>query len=35
MLTVNRQESYRLFLIEDNPAEVRLIQEAIKEAELS
>ena len=35
MLAVNRQESYRLFLIEDNPAEVRLIQEAIKEAELS
>jgi two-component system, chemotaxis family, response regulator Rcp1 len=35
MLTVQRHEPYRLFLIEDNPAEVRLIQEAIKEAELS
>lgn len=35
MLTVHRTEPYRLFLIEDNPAEVRLIQEAIKEAELS
>lgn len=34
MLTVNRPESYRIFLVEDNPAEVRLIQEAMKEAEL-
>jgi CheY-like chemotaxis protein len=34
MLTVHRNEPYRLFLIEDNPAEVRLIQEAIKDAEL-
>src|ERR1019366_6850758 len=34
MLSVLRTEPYRLFLIEDNPAEVRLIQEAIKEAEL-
>jgi len=32
MLTVNRTLPYRLLLIEDNPAEVRLIQEAIKEA---
>jgi two-component system, chemotaxis family, response regulator Rcp1 len=35
MLTVQRTAPYNLFLIEDNPAEVRLIQEAIKEAELS
>jgi len=35
MLTVQRTEPYNLFLIEDNPAEVRLIQEAIKEAELT
>jgi two-component system, chemotaxis family, response regulator Rcp1 len=35
MLTVQRNEPYRLFLVEDNPAEVRLIQEAIKEANLS
>ena len=35
MLTVQRNEPYRLFLVEDNPAEVRLIQEAIKEASLS
>ena len=34
MLSVLRTEPYRLFLIEDNPAEVRLIQEAIKEADL-
>ncbi len=34
MLTVHRTGPYRLFLIEDNPAEVRLIQEAIKEAGL-
>ena len=34
MLTVHRTEPYRLFLIEDNPAEVRLMQEAIKEAGL-
>ncbi len=34
MLTVHRSETYRLFLIEDNPAEVRLMQEAIKEAGL-
>lgn len=33
-MTVHRSEPYRLFLIEDNPAEVRLIQEAIKEAGL-
>lgn len=35
MLTVNRNYPYRLFLVEDNPAEVRLMQEAIKEAGLS
>lgn len=35
MLTVQRHEPYRLFLVEDSPAEVRLIQEAIKEAMLS
>jgi CheY-like chemotaxis protein len=35
MLTVQRNEPYRLFLVEDNPAEVRLIKEAIKEALLS
>jgi CheY-like chemotaxis protein len=35
MLTVQRHEPYRLFLVEDNPAEVRLIQEAIKGADLS
>jgi CheY-like chemotaxis protein len=35
MLTVQRTAPYRLFLIEDNAAEVRLVQEAIKEAELS
>jgi len=34
MMTVHRSEPYRLFLAEDNPAEVRLIQEAIKEANL-
>jgi CheY-like chemotaxis protein len=34
MMTIERTSPYRLFLIEDNPAEVRLIQEAIKEAEL-
>ena len=34
MLTVNRTTTYRIFLIEDNPAEVRLMQEAIKEADL-
>ena len=34
MLTVNRTLPYRLLLIEDNPAEVRLIQEAVKEASL-
>lgn len=33
-MTVLRSEPYRLFLIEDNPAEVRLMQEAIKEAGL-
>ena len=33
-MVVNRTEPYRLFLIEDNPAEVRLMQEAIKEAGL-
>ncbi|MCS6934322.1 MAG: response regulator [Chitinophagales bacterium] len=35
MLEVNRQAPYRLFVIEDNPAEVRLMQEAIKEASLN
>jgi CheY-like chemotaxis protein len=35
MLTVQRTEPYHIFLIEDNPAEVRLIQEAIKEAGLT
>jgi CheY-like chemotaxis protein len=34
MLTVSRTEPYRLLLVEDNPAEVRLMQEAIKEANL-
>ncbi len=34
MLSVTRTEPYRIFLTEDNPAEVRLIQEAIKEAGL-
>jgi len=34
MMTVHRTEPYRLFLVEDNPAEVRLMQEAIKEAGL-
>ncbi|MCX6199888.1 MAG: response regulator [Bacteroidetes bacterium] len=34
MMSVVRTQPYRLFLVEDNPAEVRLIQEAIKEAEL-
>ena len=33
-MVVNRTAPYRLFLIEDNPAEVRLMQEAIKEAGL-
>lgn len=35
MLKVHRSEPYRVFLVEDNPAEVRLIQEAVKEAELA
>jgi CheY-like chemotaxis protein len=35
MLSIQRGEPYRLFLIEDNPAEVRLIQEAVKEADLA
>ena len=35
MLNVHRTEPYRLFLIEDSPAEVRLIQEAVKEAGLN
>ncbi|MBL0308653.1 MAG: response regulator [Bacteroidetes bacterium] len=35
MLSINRAEPYRVFLVEDNPAEVRLIQEAVKEAELA
>lgn len=34
MLQVNTQDSYHLLVIEDNPAEVRLMQEAIKEADL-
>ena len=34
MLSATRTEQYRIFLTEDNPAEVRLIQEAIKEAGL-
>jgi CheY-like chemotaxis protein len=34
MLTAERTEPYHIFLVEDNPAEVRLIQEAIKEAGL-
>ncbi|MCW5907705.1 MAG: response regulator [Chitinophagales bacterium] len=34
MLHVNSTGRYNFFLIEDNPAEVRLIQEAIKEAGL-
>ena len=33
-MSILRTEPYRLFLIEDNPAEVRLMQEAIKEAGL-
>lgn len=35
MLKVHRSQPYRVFLVEDNPAEVRLIQEAVKEAELA
>ena len=34
-MTVHRHEPYRLFLVEDNIAEVRLIQEAINEALLT
>ncbi len=34
MLSANSQQPYRLFLVEDSPAETRLIQEAILEAEL-
>lgn len=34
MLTVVRDTPYKLFIIEDSPAEVRLMQEAIKEAGL-
>lgn len=34
MFAVHRTDPYRLFLAEDNPAEVRLIKEAIKEAAL-
>ncbi len=33
-MEVNRNNPYQLFVIEDNPAEVRLMQEAIKEAGL-
>ncbi|HWB64121.1 MAG TPA: response regulator [Chitinophagales bacterium] len=35
MLTVERSKPYHLLLVEDNPAEVRLMQEAIKEAGLT
>lgn len=35
MLSVDSTQPYRLFLVEDSPAEVRLIQEAINEAELT
>ncbi|MFN8298726.1 MAG: response regulator [Chitinophagales bacterium] len=34
MMSVHRAEPYKLFVIEDNPAEVRLMQEAIKDADL-
>lgn len=35
MLAIERNEPYQIFVIEDNPAEVRLMQEAVKEANLS
>lgn len=35
MLAIERNEPYKLFVIEDNPAEVRLMQEAVKEANLT
>jgi CheY-like chemotaxis protein len=36
MMTIHQESSpYKLFVVEDNPAEVRLMQEAIKEAGLS
>jgi CheY-like chemotaxis protein len=35
MHSENRNEPYRIFLVEDSPAEVRLIQEAAKEAQLA
>ncbi len=35
MLDFDSTQCYKFFLVEDNPAEVRLIQEAIKEANLS
>lgn len=34
MLNISTSETYNFFIVEDNPAEVRLIQEAIKEAGL-
>ena len=34
MLNISTNETYNFFIVEDNPAEVRLIQEAIKEAGL-
>ncbi len=35
MFDFDSTQCYKFFLVEDNPAEVRLIQEAIKEANLS
>ncbi|MBK8657686.1 MAG: response regulator [Bacteroidetes bacterium] len=36
MMNIHKEDTlYKLFVIEDNPAEVRLMQEAIKEAGLS
>ena len=34
-MEMTRTSPYYIFLVEDNPAEVRLIQEAIKEADLN
>lgn len=34
MLNVSTTETYNFFIVEDNPAEVRLIQEALKESGL-
>jgi DNA-binding response OmpR family regulator len=35
MPDIHHPQPYRLFLVEDSPAEVRLIQEAVKEAQLN